>query len=192
MQGKEQPMLRIAMAAAFTLCAAGASAWGDLDPTNNLPNPYRSIAPWGDLPDGRTWGALSAVAIDNDGESVWVANRCGANPDIPPGESPFTYDSCAGSSVAPVMKFDPSGKLLLQIGTPGSNSPFMSGLPFNRCTHTALSPSGDIYVSDGYANAKIHKFSPDGKLIHSWGESGTGAGQFSVPHNVCCDCDGWV
>jgi hypothetical protein len=75
-------------------------------PTNDLPNPYRTVAPWGQLPEGITWGALNSVAIDNDGESVWVATRCGANPDAPPGASPFLYDGCSGSSVAPVMKLD--------------------------------------------------------------------------------------
>jgi len=44
----------------------------DPQPTNDLPNPYQSIAPWGNLPEGRKWGALNGVAIDNDGESVWM------------------------------------------------------------------------------------------------------------------------
>jgi len=47
----------------------------DPKPTNDLPNPYHFIAPWGNLPEGRKWGALNGVAIDNDGESVWVADR---------------------------------------------------------------------------------------------------------------------
>ncbi len=68
----------------------------------------------------------------------------------------------------------------------------MSGEPFHRCTHTALSPQGDIYVSDGYGNARVHKYSPDGKLLLSWGEPGTDPGQFNIAHNICCDPDGWV
>jgi sugar lactone lactonase YvrE len=68
----------------------------------------------------------------------------------------------------------------------------MSGEPFHRCTHTALSPQGDLYVSDGYGNARIHKYTPDGKLLMSWGEPGTDPGQFNIPHNICCDRDGWV
>jgi hypothetical protein len=82
----------LATLAFMTLCGANANAQGDAEPTNDLPNPYQTIAPWGKLPAGRTWGALNGVAIDNDGESVWVVNRCGANPDIPPGASPFLYD----------------------------------------------------------------------------------------------------
>src|SRR6187431_2203000 len=87
---------------AALLCGADASSQSDVQPTNDLPNPYRMIAPWGKLPDGRKWGALNAVAIDKDGESLWVADRCGANPDTPPGVSPFLYDSCAGSKLPPV------------------------------------------------------------------------------------------
>ena len=68
----------------------------------------------------------------------------------------------------------------------------IQGDPFNRCTHTALSPQGDIYVSDGYANARVHKYSPDGKLLFSWGEPGTDPGQFNLVHNIACDDEGWV
>ena len=84
------------------------------------------------------------------------------------------------------------GKVLLTIGVPGVAAPFMSGIPFNRCTHTALSPEGDLYVSDGYGNARIHKFSPSGKLLFSWGEPGSRPGQFNLPHAIACDADGWV
>ena len=91
-----------------------------------------------------------------------------------------------------IRKCSADGKLLLTIGTPKVPAPPFSGDPFNRCTHTALAPNGDIYVSDGYANARVHKYSPDGKLLFSWGEPGTGPGQFNLVHNICCDDDGWV
>jgi hypothetical protein len=84
------------------------------------------------------------------------------------------------------------GKVLLTLGTPGKPAPFMSGEPFHRCTHTALSPQGDIYVSDGYGNARVHKYAPDGRKLMSWGESGTSPGQFNLVHNISCDPDGWV
>ena len=61
----------------------------------------------------------------------------------------------------------------------------MSGEPFHRCTHTALSPKGEIYVSDGYGNSRVHKYSPDGKLLMSWGEPGTDPGEFNIVHNIC-------
>ena len=78
-------------------------------------------------------------------------------------------------------------------GHPRQAGALMSGEPFHRCTHTALSPNGDhLYISDGYGNARVHKFTPDGKLLMSWGEPGTDPGQFNIPHNICCDPDGWI
>jgi DNA-binding beta-propeller fold protein YncE len=85
------------------------------------------------------------------------------------------------------------GKVLLAIGIPGKPSPYMSGEPFHRCTHTAMSPDGNyLYISDGYGNARIHKFTVDGKWVSAWGEPGTDPGKFNIPHNICCDPDGWV
>jgi DNA-binding beta-propeller fold protein YncE len=84
------------------------------------------------------------------------------------------------------------GRVLMTLGTPGKPSPFMSGEPFHRCTHTALSPKGEIYVSDGYGNARVHKYAPNGKLLLSWGASGTDPGEFNIVHNIACDGDGWV
>jgi NHL repeat len=91
-----------------------------------------------------------------------------------------------------VRKVTLEGKVLLELGVPGKPAPFMSGEPFHRCTHTALSPQGEIYVSDGYGNSRVHKYSPDGKLLISWGAPGTGEGEFNIVHNICCDADGWV
>ena len=64
-------------------------------PVNDRPNPFRTVEGWAKLPGGRTWGSTSAVAIDRDGASVWVAERCGQN-------------SCVGSDLDPVMLFDGS------------------------------------------------------------------------------------
>ena len=91
-----------------------------------------------------------------------------------------------------VRKCTLDGKVQMTLGIPGEPKPYMSGEPFHRCTHTALSPRGDLYVSDGYGNARIHKYTADGKLLMSWGEPGTDPGQFNIPHNICCDRDGWV
>ena len=65
--------------------------------------------------------------------------------------------------------------------------------PFNRCTDIALAPNGDLFVSDGYANSRVHKFSPDGKLLHSWGRPGKrGPGEFHIPHGIWVHWDGRV
>ena len=58
------------------------------------------------------------------------------------------------------------------------------GPPFNHPTKLAVAPNGDLYVADGYANARVHHFSPAGELLHSWGEPGTGPGEFHVPHSL--------
>src|SRR5213083_2999104 len=98
--GEEVPMrsnpltrlTRVAIAAVAAGCAGLIShpvSNLDTTPTNDLPNPYRSVSPWGNLPtDHGKWGAFNGVAIDNDGRSVWVVDRCGANPDVPPAHRP--------------------------------------------------------------------------------------------------------
>ncbi|MGX1413399.1 DNA-binding beta-propeller fold protein YncE [Bradyrhizobium elkanii] len=96
------------------------------------------------------------------------------------------------TATTPVRKCSTDGRVVLTIGIPNKPAPFMSGEPFHRCTHTALSPKGEIYVSDGYGNACIHKYTPDGRLIKSWGEPGTDPGQFNIVHNIATDADGWV
>jgi hypothetical protein len=163
--------------AAITLFGAGAYTQGDVQPTNDLPNPYQSIAPWGKLPQGRTWGALNAVGIDRDGESVWVAYRCGANPEIPPGASAFAYDSCAGSTLPPVLKFDASGNVVKSFG---------AGL-FIFPHKVYVDRDGNVWVADQRgANERelakfpgekgkghtVVKFSPDGKVLLTLGKAG--------------------
>ena len=66
------------------------------------------------------------------------------------------------------------------------------GGPFNRPTDIALTPSGEMFITDGYGNARVHKFSPDGKLLFLWGEPGTGPGQFNLPHGIALDKSGRV
>jgi streptogramin lyase len=82
------------------------------------------------------------------------------------------------------------GYLLRTIGTPDAQAPKWSGVPFSRPTHAVVSPrTGDIFVSDGYANARVHRFSHDGHHISSWGSPGVDPGQFMVPHNIAVDAD---
>jgi DNA-binding beta-propeller fold protein YncE len=66
------------------------------------------------------------------------------------------------------------------------------GGPFNRPTRLAVAPNGDLYVSDGYGNARIHRFSAQRELLQSWGEPGTEPGQFNLPHSVWVHTDGRV
>ena len=172
---------------------------------------YRVVEDWAKLPDGWELKDVGAVAIDSN-DRVYVFNR-GEHPMIvfdadgnfikSWGEGTFPrahglhiddddHLYCTDDGGHFVRKCTTDGKVLLEIGIPGTPTPYMSGRPFHRCTHTALSPAGEIYVSDGYGNARIHKYSPDGKLLMSWGEPGTDPGQFNIPHNIATDADGWV
>ncbi len=100
---------------------------------------------------------------------------------------------CVDNGDSTVRQFTPDGELLMTLGTPHQPSPRMSGEPFSVPAHVAFDKrTGEFYVADGYSNARVHKYSPDGRLLFSWGESGTGDGQFNIVHNVVVDNDGWV
>jgi hypothetical protein len=173
---------------------------------------YRVVDDWAKLPPGWKWDADVAAAGVDGHDNVYVFSR-GAHPMMvfdrngnflrSWGEGLFQRPH--GVHMAPdgtifltddgdhtVRKCTLEGRVLLTLGIAGKPAPYMSGDPFHRCTHTALSPQGDIYVSDGYGNCRVHKYSPDGKLLMSWGEPGTDPGQFNIAHNICCDPDGWV
>jgi len=87
-----------------------------------------------------------------------------------------------------VYQFTLDGKLLMTLGTPGRGAGFMSGQPFNQPTKVARVPkTGELYISDGYGNARVHKYTSDGKYLFSWGECGTDPGQFNLVHSVVLD-----
>jgi len=159
-----------------TLVASGAAAQSkpDMPPTNDLPNPYETITGWAKLPEGRTWGSTSAVDIDKDGVSIWVAERCQAN-------------NCAGSNLPSILKFDASGKLVKAFGEGLIAWPH--GIHVDR--------EGNVWVTDARDNRpargrgagadappppmpaeiyghQVHKFSPDGKLLLTLGTKGGG------------------
>ena len=167
---------------------------------------------WGRLPQGFAFKEVAAVGCDQD-DNVYAFNR-GEHPMIvfdkdgnfikSWGEgvfprahgitmSPDGTMFCTDDGDHTVRKCTLDGEVLLTLGTSGHPAVFMSGDPFNRCTHVAIDPrNGDFFVSDGYGNARIHKYSPDGRLLFSWGESGTGPGQFNIAHNIGTSSDGRV
>lgn len=151
-------------------------------PTNDLPNPYRTISGWAAMPEGRTWGSTSAVDIAPDGRGIWVAERCGAN-------------TCAGSSLDPVLLFDANGKLVRQFGAGLVISPH--GIAVDRdgnvwvtdcaCTGARGARAGATTATDSAAKGhQIFKFSPDGKLLLALGSPGGARepGYFFQPNDV--------
>jgi streptogramin lyase len=113
-------------------------------------NPYRIVENWAKLPDGRTWGATSAISVDRSGD-VWVFERCAAT-------------TCAGSSLAPILKFDPSGNLLKSFGEG------MFVFPHD----IYVDKDGNVWVVDGQGKdgkgQQVVKFSPEGKVMLTLGK----------------------
>lgn len=172
---------------------------------------YRVEEGWGKLPEGWQLGDVGGIGVDRH-DRVYVFHR-GDHPMVvfdrdgtflkSWGEGLFTRPHavcmapddtiyCVDDGDHTVRKCTLDGRVLFTLGTPGKPSPEFGGRPFNKPTHVALSPKGDMYVSDGYGNARVHKFTADGKYLFSWGEYGTDPGQFNIVHNICCDAAGRV
>ena len=233
----------IGLVAAALLGGVTAFTQGEVaDPAiKPLPNPNPKVVKnFGALPDGRVWGNTAGVDIAPDGH-VWAYDRCGTN-------------SCAGSNVDPIVKFDrnsgkllasfgrgmfifphgihvdrdgnvwvtdgraaskeelakfpneagkghtvrkfsPDGKVLLTLGKPGVG---VRGIDtFNEPNDVITAPNGDIFVSDGHSgqnptatpdtNARIVKFTRDGKFVKEWGKFGSGPSEFRTPHALAMD-----
>jgi 6-bladed beta-propeller len=143
------------------LLVAGSFAAPLAQPVNDAPNPYQTVENWAKMPNGRTWGSTSAVEIAPEGRSIWVAERCGQN-------------TCAGSDLPAVLKFDSSGKLVKSFGA--GMFIFPHGIHVDR--------EGNVWVTDsippGGANQPgaagkghtVTKFSPDGKVLLTLGKAG--------------------
>jgi DNA-binding beta-propeller fold protein YncE len=174
---------------------------------------YEALEQWGKLPEGWSLVETPGVAVDSK-DRVFALTR-GEHPVIvfdregnflrSFGEGLFSKrthgmfigpdDSvyCVDDGHHTITKFSPEGKVLMTIGAPGKPAHQWSGEPFNRPTHVAVSPkTGNLYVTDGYGNSRVHKFTPDGRHLLSWGEPGVDPGQFIRPHNVAVDADDYV
>ena len=171
---------------------------------------YEPVVGWAKVPHGVTFGAgANAVAVDAD-DRVYVFNR-GSDPmAIFDRDGTFLESWGAGEFVNPhgitigpdgdlyliddvghfVQRRSADGKVLLTLGTPRQPAEPQSGAPFNRPTDVAVADNGDIFVTDGYGNSRVHHFAADGTLLGGWGIPGSEPGEFSLPHNVCWTADG--
>ncbi len=136
-------------------------------PANDLPQPYRTVREWAQLPAGFKWAAVTAVEPAPDG-SVYVVHRCAGN-------------SCAGRSEAPILKFDASGKLLASWGAG------MFIFPHGAC----VDAQGNLWVTDAQGRDgkghQVFKFSPDGRVLMTLGKAGVageGPDVFNQPTDV--------
>ena len=173
---------------------------------------YEELDDWAELPDGWHFKEVADVAVDGE-DRIYVFNRsehpmmvfdCEGHFLDSWGEDLFSRPHgltlgpdgtlyCVDDDLHCVQRCTTAGEVLSTFGVPGKPSPPQSGQPFNRPTKVAFDPAnGDIYISDGYGNAKVHKFNIDGNYLFSWGEYGTDCGQFNLVHSVCTDDDGRV
>ena len=237
----------VSLMAAPVMAQRGAlqpEAHADQQPVNNLPNPNMTERNFGTLPDGRSWGSVSAVNIDVDGIHVWAGDRCGTNSCATSDVDPIVKLDPDGNVVASlganqiiwphgmdvdaegnvwvadarlanareleenpaarnhgsaVLKFSPSGELLMTLGTPGE----MGDPPthFTEPNDVLVAPNGNIYVAETHtaqfqeepgpdAKSRVSIFGPDGTFIKSFGEWGFEDGQFRSPHSLAMDSQG--
>ena len=171
---------------------------------------YEYRADWAKLPAGRSFQVPSAVAVDSR-DRVYVCQRQGSpvlvfdregelltewhrrdgeleDPHliyVGPDDGIYLADRDAHQ----VLKYSPDRELMMALGT--RYRPSLQA-PFNHPADIAVAPSGEIYVSDGYGNSCVHRFSALGEHIASFGSPGSGPGQFRVPHSVRVAQDGRI
>jgi len=170
----------------------------------NKPN-FEPVPHWCQIPHGISFANdATSVAVDSQ-DNVYVFNR-GPDPIIIFDKKGNFQDKWGkGEFVRPhgiyidfednlylvdddghfIDKRTKEGKLIFRLGEINKPAPWQSGGMFNRPTDAVVnSKTGDIFISDGYGNSRVHKFDNNGKHILSWGESGSDDGKFSLPHNI--------
>lgn len=182
---------------------------------------YEVLEGWERLPEGWSFVEVAGVAVDSS-DRVYVFNRGDHPVIVFDKEGKFLdawgegvfssahgifidrHDNvyCADNFDHTVRKFTTDGTLLMTLGEAdqpadtgfkiGESPVQYAGGPFNMVTNVAVAENGEMFISDGYGNARIHRFSAEGKLLSSWGEPGAGPGQFNLPHGVAVDRAGRV
>ncbi len=181
---------------------------------------YEVVESWERLPEGWAFTEVVGVAVDSR-DNVFVFCR-GAHPVVVFDRDGRFLDAWGhGRFVRPhgifisaddrvflvddqghsVYEFASDGTLKSRLGdgqpsdtgyVPGQSPVARAAGPFNNVTNVALAPDGEIYIADGYGNARVHRFAADRTLVASWGEPGSGPGQFNLPHGIAVDRSGRV
>jgi len=174
---------------------------------------FEPVAGWGALPEGMSFaGDATSVAVDSN-DNVHVFNRGPIAVVTFDRDGNYLSSWGEGEFVAPhgvaidaddaIYLVDSGGsylgggghvvekrtldgeRILFTLGQRGTNAPAHSGKPFNGPTDVVVHPhSRELFVSDGYGNGAVHRYSPDGEHIESWGSTGTRPGQFNLPHAI--------
>ena len=177
---------------------------------SNFPGMHYKVDPgWPTLPPGWNFGEVAGVAADAKGH-VFVFHR-GEHPimEFTPegrlvrswGEGLFIRPHAirvdpegniwtVDNDTHQVLKMDPSGRIRMVVGRRGQSGETEE--TFNRPTDVAFAANGDFYVSDGYVNSRVVRFSKEGRYITAWGKKGDGEGEFNLPHSVAVDRQGRV
>jgi DNA-binding beta-propeller fold protein YncE len=178
-------------------------------PHVNLAVTYEVDPKWPQRPDKYAWGHVPGIAVDAK-DNVYVFTR--AQPPVQVYDTKGKFLRGWGdksisahhikidpdgvhvwiSDIANhvVEKYTPDGKCLLTIGTKGKKGRDKTHL--NMPTDMAITPSGEVYVSDGYGNARVVHFDKNGKYLNEWGELGHKPGMFSIPHAIAIDAKGRI
>ena len=177
-------------------------------PHVNLAISYEHDPKWPQKPADLQWAAMSSIAVDAK-DNVYLLTRTSAPVQVYDAKGKFLrswgkgmvtphqirldqagnlWVADAGTHV--VEKYTPDGKLLMTIGTKGKAGRDQTHL--NMPTDVAIGAFYDVYISDGYGNARVVHYDPEGKYLGEWGEPGQGPGQFSIPHSIALDSQGRV
>jgi streptogramin lyase len=207
--------LKFTLLAAAVTIAGGVYAAVNVTEINNLPNPYHPVENWAQLPPGIQWGQVIGVQPDAHG-NLWVFHRSDpailefdASGKYLKGFANGMFAQAHGLTIdrdgniwvtdaekkdgkgMQVFKFSPDGKILLTLGKAG-----VAGAgpdTFNGPSSVVVAPNGDIFVADGHGegtNARVVKFTKDGKFIKEWGKKGSGPGEFDTLHSMAMDSKG--
>jgi DNA-binding beta-propeller fold protein YncE len=207
--------LIIAAVVAAMLAAGVAFAQSDAKATNDLPNPFHAVEDWAKLPSNIEWGQVISVHLDPHG-NVWIFHRkdppivefdhtgkyiksFGAGMFVTPhgltvdreGNIWVTDQDAKNGKGSQAIKFSPDGKVLMTLGKAGVAGP--GNDTFSGPCDVAVAANGDIFVADGHGgetNARVMKFSKDGKFIKAWGKKGSGPSEFDTLHRLAMDSKG--
>lgn len=204
-------VLLIAIMLQCSLVVAQQSKTADIKlpdyPRVNLAPTYEVDPAWPQKPADYTWAAMPGVAVDGE-DNIWIFTRSMPPVQVYRPDGKFVKawgDKTIGNAhhikIGPdgniwvadiglhiIRKFTPNGDILLTLGTEGMAGESESLL--NKPTDMAVTPSGDVFVSDGYGNNRVVHFGPDGKFVKAWGKMGIGPLDFSLPHAIAVDSRG--